>query len=64
MMEQFCLNFSIFSFLQLKVVNSNSALEYEDIKVININPEIVQNGLMFDTEEDNVYVMSKRQVSI
>nr|XP_006814462.1 PREDICTED: plexin-A4-like [Saccoglossus kowalevskii] len=50
-------------FVQLKVVNSNSALEYEDIEVVHDNPEIVQNGLLFDAENDNIYVMSKRQIT-
>ncbi|XP_077862313.1 plexin-A2-like [Saccoglossus kowalevskii] len=48
---------------KLKVVNSNSALEYENIKVVHDNPEIVQNGLLFDAENNNIYVMSKRQIT-
>ncbi|XP_077977569.1 plexin-A2-like [Glandiceps talaboti] len=48
---------------KLKVVSSTSALEYEDIAVVSNNPEIVQNGLMFDKEENYIYVMSKRQIT-
>ncbi|XP_077977579.1 plexin-A2-like [Glandiceps talaboti] len=48
---------------KLKVVSGTSALEYEDIAVVSNNPEIVQNGLMFDKEENYIYVMSKRQIT-
>ncbi|XP_077977587.1 plexin-A2-like [Glandiceps talaboti] len=48
---------------KLKVVSGTSALEYEDIAVVSNNPEIVQNGLMFDKEENYIYVMSKRRIT-
>ncbi|XP_070557364.1 plexin-A2-like [Ptychodera flava] len=48
---------------KLKVTNGKSATEYEAIVVVKDNPEIVQNGLVFDTLKNFIYVMSKRQIT-
>ncbi|XP_070559697.1 plexin-A2-like [Ptychodera flava] len=48
---------------KMKVTSGTSATEYEGIAVVRDNPEIVQNGLVFDNQKNFIYVMSKRQIT-
>ncbi|XP_070559695.1 plexin-A2-like [Ptychodera flava] len=48
---------------KMKVTSGTSATEYEAITVVRDNPEIVQNGLVFDNQKNFIYVMSKRQIT-